>query len=64
VVPQLMIDDGDALYQPRVLHLCPFCGVVLHESGGRVNRVMLAYLIFIGVFLLAAIVWAVTRYAR
>jgi ribosomal protein S27E len=61
VVPQLMIDDGNMLYQPRVLHLCPFCGAVINESGGRVNRLVLASLIFVGLFCLAGFVWVVTR---
>ena len=65
VMPQLMIDYGGApLYEPRVLHLCPFCGALLHESGGRVNRVVLAYLIFVGMFCLAGFLWVVTGYAR
>lgn len=58
VVPQLMVEDRNRLYRPRLMHLCPFCGAILHESGGRLNRGMVAFLIifiglsFIGMFLL------------
>jgi hypothetical protein len=58
VVPQLMVEDRDRLYKPRITHLCPFCGAILHESGGKLDRGMMAFLIlfvglsFIGMFLL------------
>ncbi len=48
VVPQLVVEDRSMLYHRRLMHLCPFCGAILHESGGRLNRLMLAFLIFIG----------------
>lgn len=37
VVPKLWVDDRDQLIHPRVTHLCPFCGNVLRETGGRPN---------------------------
>ena len=43
VVPQLWVDDRNRMEHPTVVHLCPFCGVVLRESGGRRDRRMLAF---------------------
>lgn len=45
VVPQLMADDRNKLHRPRVTHLCPFCGAVIHESGGGRDRGMLALIV-------------------
>jgi ribosomal protein S27E len=45
VVPQLWVDTRNKLSHPRVMHLCPLCGAVLRESGGRMNRRMLAFVI-------------------
>lgn len=45
VVPQLMADDRNKLHRPRVTHLCPFCGAVIHESGGELDRGMLVLIV-------------------
>lgn len=45
VVPQLMTDDWNKLHRPRVTHLCPFCGAAIHESGGELDRGMLALIV-------------------
>jgi hypothetical protein len=53
VVPQLWVDSRDRLEHPRVVHLCPFCGVTLRKSGGGINKQMLAFIIAsIGLFVL------------
>ena len=49
VVPHLWIDDRDQLIHPRVIHLCPFCGTVLRQTGGQPNRRELAFILgFVG----------------
>jgi ribosomal protein S27E len=59
IVPQLWIDDTDGFTQPRVFHLCPFCGVVVHETGGRTRWDMVIMLIvFGGLPLLFMLLWA------
>jgi ribosomal protein S27E len=50
VVPQLMVDDRDRFYRPRIMHLCPFCGAILHESGGELDRGMLALVVGVCLF--------------
>lgn len=45
VVPQLWVDARNGLEHPRVKHLCPFCGITLKETGGGMNRQMLAFII-------------------
>jgi ribosomal protein S27E len=45
VVPQLWVDDRNRLEYPKVIHLCPFCGIALKESGGGIDRRMLAFII-------------------
>lgn len=45
VVPQLWVDTRNGLEHPRVIHLCPFCGITLKETGGGMNRQMLALII-------------------
>jgi hypothetical protein len=34
-VPRLLVDDRDQLVHTRLVHLCPFCGAVLRQSGGQ-----------------------------
>lgn len=50
VVPQLWVDNQEQLRQPRVFHLCPFCGTVLHESGGRPDYSWLVLGLGLGLF--------------
>lgn len=50
MVPQLMVDHRDRFYRPRLMHLCPFCGAILHESGGGVDKGMLALVIGVCLF--------------
>lgn len=45
IVPQLWVDARNSLEHPRVVHLCPFCGVTLRETGGGLDRRMLAFII-------------------
>jgi hypothetical protein len=65
VVPQLMVEDRDRLYKPRITHLCPFCGAILHESGGKIDRGMLAFLVgFIGLSFLIMHLLVFMKYGR
>lgn len=45
VVPQLWVDARNRLEHPRVVHLCPLCGATVLESGGGVNKGMLALIL-------------------
>lgn len=56
VVPQLWVDSRNRLERPRVRHLCPFCGDLLRESGGGMDRGMLA--LIIGSFCLCVLIFA------
>ena len=38
VEPQLWLIGGDLLTYKRTQHLCPFCGVVMYETGGGYKR--------------------------
>lgn len=38
VVPRLWLTGGDFLTYKRTQHLCPFCGVVMYETGGTYKR--------------------------
>jgi hypothetical protein len=44
-VLHLWVDDRDQLIHPRVIHLCPFCGSVLRETGCKPDRRMLAFIL-------------------
>lgn len=55
VVPQILVDTRNKMHHPIVMHLCPFCGVVLRESGGQIDRGILA--ILIGSICLSAIIF-------
>lgn len=33
-----MIDHRNCFYRPRRMHLCPFCGAILHEVGGGIDK--------------------------
>ena len=60
VVPQLWADPRNGLEHPRFLHLCPFCGVVLRESGGGVDRGLLAIILgVVGLCLFFGILMAI-----
>lgn len=52
VVPQLVVDDRNKLRRSVVTHLCPFCGAVLHVSGGELERGMVALLVGVCLFCL------------
>jgi hypothetical protein len=61
VVPQLMVDGRNKLYRPVVTHLCPFCGAVLHVSGGRLDRGVLALVVGVCLFCLICFVLLLAR---
>lgn len=52
VVPRLWHYGGGALLYMRTQHLCPFCGVVMYESGGGIRwgcvMPVLAFLVLAG----------------
>jgi len=39
VVPRLLLSGGDFLTYMTTQHLCPYCGVVMYETGGTHKRV-------------------------
>lgn len=39
VVPRLWLTGGDFLTYKTTQHLCPYCGVVMYETGGTYKRV-------------------------
>jgi ribosomal protein S27E len=45
VVPQLWVDTRNRLEHPRFVRLCPFCGIVMSESGGGMDRGKLAFIL-------------------
>lgn len=59
VVPQLMVDDRNKFYRPVVTHLCPFCGAVLHVSGGELERGMVALVVGSSIISILIVVFAV-----
>lgn len=38
IVPRLWHYGGGSLTYMKTQHLCPFCGVVLYETGGGIRR--------------------------
>ncbi len=38
VVPRLWLTGGDFLKYKTTQHLCPYCGVVMYETGGTYKR--------------------------
>jgi hypothetical protein len=38
VVPRLWLTGGDFLTYKTTQHLCPYCGVVMYETGGAYKR--------------------------
>jgi ribosomal protein S27E len=38
VVPRLWLTGGDFLTYMTTQHLCPYCGVVMYETGGTYKR--------------------------
>lgn len=61
VVPRLWLTGGDFLTYKTTQHLCPYCGVVMYETGGTYKRaptiitVVFACLVLIAT--LVAIAW-------
>lgn len=39
VTPRLWLTGGDVLTYMTTQHLCPYCGVVMYETGGGYKRV-------------------------
>lgn len=59
VVPRLWLKNERSVVMYRTSqHLCPYCGVVMYESGGGVNWPVVMFLLAVfavcGLFLLAA----------
>jgi predicted RNA-binding Zn-ribbon protein involved in translation (DUF1610 family) len=61
VVPRLWLTGGDFLTYKTTQHLCPYCGVVMYETGGTYKRgPTLATAVFVCLVLLTtalAVVW-------
>ncbi len=38
VVPRLWLTGGDFLTYKTTQHLCPYCGVVMYQTGGTYKR--------------------------
>jgi hypothetical protein len=56
VVPRLWFVGGDFLSYMKTQHVCPFCGIVMYETGGGYKRkAVIATIIIIPVLLLALI---------
>lgn len=53
VVPRLWHYGGGRLTYMTTQHLCPFCGVVMYETGGGVRRGCWMLLAIIGLLLVA-----------
>lgn len=53
VVPRLWHYGGGRLMYMPTQHLCPFCGVVMYETGGGVRRGCWMLLAIIGLLLVA-----------
>lgn len=57
VVPRLWHYGGGRLTYMKTQHLCPFCGVVMYETGGGMQRgcreaLLIFALLFIALFVL------------
>jgi hypothetical protein len=39
VVPRLWFNGGDFMSYMKTQHICPFCGIVMYETGGGYKRV-------------------------
>ena len=53
VVPRLWHYGGGRLTYMTTQHLCPFCGVVMYETGGGVRRGCWMLLAIIGLLFVA-----------
>lgn len=64
VVPRLWLTGGDFLTYIRTQHLCPFCGVVMYETGGTYKRgPLIATAVALGLVLIVLLVVAL-RYLQ
>lgn len=56
VVPRLWLTGGDFLTYKTTQHLCPYCGVVMYETGGTYKRTQtIIAAVFICVALIVAL---------
>lgn len=62
VVPRLWLIGGDFLTYMTTQHLCPFCGVVMYETGGTYKRVPVIITAVVLCLALAALLIMVLRY--
>jgi hypothetical protein len=54
VEPRLWLTGGDFLTYKTTQHLCPYCGVVMYETGGTYKRTQtIIAVVFICLLLLA-----------
>jgi DNA-directed RNA polymerase subunit RPC12/RpoP len=56
VVPRLWLTGGDFLTYKTTQHLCPYCGVLMYETGGTYKRVpTIITAVSVGALLIAAL---------
>jgi DNA-directed RNA polymerase subunit RPC12/RpoP len=57
VMPRLWLTGSDFLKYKTTQHLCPYCGVVMYETGGTYKRgPVIATAIVVGLLLVAALI--------
>lgn len=65
VVPRLWHYGGGRLTYMKIQHLCPFCGVVMYETGGGVRRGCWVLLAIFGLLFAAQLAFILYfRFAR
>lgn len=60
VVPRLWLTGGDVLTYKTTQHLCPYCGVVMYETGGgykQVPSIVAAVLVCLVLCAMAVAAW-------
>ena len=62
VVPRLWLTGGDFLTYKLTQHLCPFCGVVMYETGGTYKRGPVIITVVIMCLMLLVLLAVVLRY--
>jgi ribosomal protein S27AE len=59
VVPRLWLTGGDFLTYKTTQHMCPYCGVVMYETGGSYKRTQtIIAMVFVCVLLIVTLLLA------
>jgi hypothetical protein len=57
VIPRLWFIGGDYMSYMKTQHICPFCGIVMYETGGGYKRgAVIATIVVLPLLLLAVII--------